>query len=107
MTEDERSEFRAMLREELAAAAQTITAASSANLTDLRNELLARFTDIDRRLDRYHDELLLIQTSMVSLNRWAERLDKDQAALGQNYFTQQRAIEDLRRRVEAIEKKAS
>lgn len=68
----------------LDAAVQSLTAASTANLADLRTELLARFADVDRRLDRLVEIAGTLQTNMATLNRWADRLDKDQAPLGQN-----------------------
>ena len=39
MTPDEHDAFRSIVRDELAASEQRITAATAANLTDLRNEL--------------------------------------------------------------------
>ncbi|SPE32916.1 hypothetical protein SBA3_1930004 [Candidatus Sulfopaludibacter sp. SbA3] len=41
----------------------------------------ARFTDVDRRLDRLTESVRLTQTSVDALNTWADRLDKDQASL--------------------------
>lgn len=72
--------------------------------TNLRQELITRIDNLTRTIERHTQELRLVELGQNAITKWADILDKDQTALGQNYFTQQRAIEDLRRRVEALER---
>ena len=57
-------------------------------ISNLREEMKNRFNDTDRRLDRITEGVSVLQGHTINLNRWADRLDKDRAALGQNYFNQ-------------------
>jgi hypothetical protein len=107
-------DIRAIIREELAAAETRISAnqdraveAIATEISTVREELSTRLSAVERELERGTESLRIVQLSLNNVNRWAEKLDKDQAALGQNYFDQRRAIEDLRRRVESLERKAS
>ena len=100
MTEDEKVPSRKDLREALDCAVQTI----AADISTMRQELTARMDNMARTVERHTDALRVVQAGQSTITKWADTLDKDNTALGQNYFTQQRAIEDLRRRVEALER---
>jgi len=81
------------------------------NFTELRAELTAqisgleaKISGLERTMERNTEALRLVQLGLANLNRWADALDKEQAAFGQNYFKQQRAIEDRQRRMAALER---
>jgi polyhydroxyalkanoate synthesis regulator phasin len=63
-------------------------------------ELNTRIQAIERRLDRIAD-------TTTALTRWADRLDGENTALTGTQAAQQRAIDDLARRVSELEKRAS
>lgn len=84
-------------------AVETIATETSA----FREETNARFAAIDRqfeavhsRLDRTNNMLTLLQGGTTTLNTWADRADR-------HTFDQQREIDEIKRRLEALEKKAS
>ena len=92
-------ENQPLTRADLDRAVETI----AAEISTSRQELATRMDRVERNLELATAELRLTTGLLNGLNRWADKLDKDEAALGQNYFTQARAIEDLRRRVQALE----
>jgi hypothetical protein len=100
---------RAIVQEETRAIVEPIVERSmeamTANLSDLRAELLIRFQATDRTMDRMSESLRGIQTQLMGLNRWADTLDRDNNALAANYHAHDRAIRDLTTRVAALEEK--
>jgi predicted phage-related endonuclease len=92
------------LREEIAATEQRVTAATTANLSDLRSELLQQIQQIRRELesntlhlDRIDTRLaaLALEVSGISKARDAsERLDREMLS---TQSAQQRAIDELTR----------
>jgi len=79
--------------------------AMTSNLSDLRTEMLGRFQANERTMERMSETLRGIQTHLMGLNRWADTLDRDNAALVANYHTHDRAIRDLTARVAALEER--
>jgi len=89
-----------------------IVDAFTANLSDLRNEMISRFEKVDerfdavlRRLDRIETNVTATQMQTMGMSKSltdAERLDT--AMLG-TQFAQQRAIDDLAARVTQIERR--
>lgn len=100
---------------DLLAVEERIITATTVNLSEVREEFKSaleginrRMDSLDRRMDRMAETLTSLDSRMVAaLTKWADKLDKDETALATNYHAQQRAILDLQRRVEALEKKAS
>jgi hypothetical protein len=115
---DDKAVTNAELRAALDVAVEAIAArqdraveAIASEISSFRTEVNERFaavdrnfTDLHRRLDRTNEMLTLLQGSSTTLNQWADRLDVD---LSQRHRAQDHAIEELRRRIEALEKKAS
>ena len=62
-----------------------------------REEMNVRLEGIDRRLDR-------ISETTVALNRWADRLDRDNNGLHATQVAQQRAIDELSSRITKLER---
>ncbi|HWC98943.1 MAG TPA: hypothetical protein VG456_19420 [Candidatus Sulfopaludibacter sp.] len=95
------------LRENQDRAVETVAGEISA----FRREVNERFAGLDRqfttihsRLDRSTEMLTLLQGSTTILNTWADRNDRIR---GDQQATMEAQILDLRRRLEALEKKAS
>jgi predicted nucleic acid-binding Zn-ribbon protein len=114
MTPGEINALRAAIREDITAAGQRVAERQdravesiAAEFGQLRQELSARVDNLTRTVERHTEMLRAVQIGQNSISNWADRLDKDQAAIGQNYFSQQRVLDDLRRRVEQLEKRAS
>ena len=69
MTPEDLQALRIIIREEvtaaITAAEERITHATAANLSDLRNELIARFESTDRRLERLELQMhsIILQTA--------------------------------------------
>jgi len=85
--------------------------ALTANLSDLRDEMNARFETVDRRFEalerrfeRTSETLRSIDTRMGALTKWADTLDRDNLALANTQAGQQRAIDDLAARVANLER---
>jgi hypothetical protein len=93
------------LRSEITAVEERITHATAANLSDLRNELVARFESTDRRLERLELQMhsIILQTAGVNKSLTdAERLDSATAA---TLAAQQRAIGDLYNQIAEIKRR--
>jgi len=104
---DEKPVTSAELRAALDAAVEGIATEISSFRTEVHERFVAvdrNFTDLHRRLDRANEMLTPLQGSSTTLNQWADRLDVD---LSQRHRAQDSAIDELRRRIEALEKKAS
>ena len=117
MTPEDFDQIRAIVREETAAVEQRLIdrqertmEALIGNITDLRNEMNARFETVDRRFEalerrfeRTSETLHSIDTRMGALTKWADTLDRDNLALANTQAGQQRAIDNLAARVAKLE----
>ena len=93
-------QLRDALRDALGRAVETI----AAEISNTRQELIARLDAADRRDDRVADTLRNIDARISLLTKSADSFDRDNGALHSSFHQQQRALEDLRRRVEALER---
>jgi transcriptional regulator of heat shock response len=95
ITERDLQKIRAIFREEIAGSEQRITTATTANLSDLREEIKRRFDQFDQRFEFVERRLDRIEHLMIGFNKSltdAERLDTRMSA---TQIAQQRAIDDL------------
>jgi chromosome segregation ATPase len=91
---------RQQLREALDRAVETI----AAEISNTRQELIARLDAADRRADRVADVLRNIDARISLLTKSADTFDRDNAALHSSFHEQQRAIQRLTTRLEQIER---
>jgi chromosome segregation ATPase len=91
---------RQQLREALDRAVESI----AAEISNTRQELIARLDAADRRADRVADVLRNIDARISLLTKSADTFDRDNAALHSSFHEQQRAIQRLSTRVEQIER---
>jgi hypothetical protein len=100
MTPENQPVSQEQLREALGRAVETIVA----EISNTRQELIARLDAADRRADRVAETLRNIDARISLLTKSADSFDRDNGALHSSFHQQQRALEDLRRRVEALER---
>jgi chromosome segregation ATPase len=100
MTPENQPVSQEQLRDALGRAVETIVA----EISNTRQELIARLDAADRRADRVADTLRNIDARISLLTKSADSFDRDNGALHSSFHQQQRALEDLRRRVEALER---
>ena len=93
-------QLRDALREALDRAVETI----AAEISNTRQELLARLDAAARRADRAADTLRNIDARIATLTKSADTFDRDNAALHTSFHEQQRALLRLSTRVEQIER---
>jgi ABC-type transporter Mla subunit MlaD len=116
-----REETRAIVREEIARNNETLSAALreefaeklgaaavsfSTDFSELRKELGQRIDTLDRRMgalehrmDRLGETTATIAQELATLTRWANRLDRENLETLNTQAAQQRAIDDLAKRL--------
>jgi ABC-type transporter Mla subunit MlaD len=108
-----REETRAVVREETAALreefAEKLGAAAvsfSTDFSELRKELGQRIDALDRRMgalehrmDRLGETTATMAQELATLTRWANRLDRENLETLNTQAAQQRAIDDLAKRL--------
>jgi uncharacterized coiled-coil protein SlyX len=74
------------------------------------DEMEWRFVSVDSRLDRVNDTLASVQTQMGALTgqmgamtRWGDRFDREHTSVIQTQAAQQKAIDDLAKRLTRLE----
>jgi len=76
----------------------------------LHGEIKSRDEANARRFDRFSETLTSIDARMSAVTKWADTLDRDNAALNARFHemqrNHQRSIADLERRISALERKA-
>jgi uncharacterized coiled-coil protein SlyX len=77
------------------------------------DEMERRFGSVDSRLDRVNDTLASVQTQMGALTsqmgamtRWSDRFDREHTSIMQTQSAQQKAIDDLAKRLSRLEGQA-
>ena len=53
------------------------------------------FEQVDRQMDRMGEILISMDSRMMALSRWAERLDRDNPELHSTQVAQKRAVDEL------------
>jgi hypothetical protein len=92
---------------ELRARIEAAERAGAANLSDVRSELLERINLQDRRMERMDVNMGSILTQLAGIHRAMTVAEQADIATAGNLVAMRRTIDDLARRVEALEKKAS
>ena len=74
------------------------------------DDMERRFVSVDSRLDRVNDTLASVQTQMGALTsqmgamtRWSDRFDREHTSLIQTQAAQQKAIDELAKRLSRLE----
>jgi septal ring factor EnvC (AmiA/AmiB activator) len=96
----------AALREEFAKRLRSAAISFSTDFSELRKELGVRIDDLGRRMvalehrmDRIAETTGSIATEVAALTRWANRLDRENLETLNTQAAQQRAIDDLAKRL--------
>ena len=88
----------AALREEFRERLDAAVVSVGADFSELRQEQRLRLEALERRLDRVSDSMAVLSAEIAAFNRWANRLDRDNADLRSTQIAQQRAVDDLVKR---------
>jgi hypothetical protein len=62
------------------------------------DEAARRTESLERRVDRASDTVAGLSAELAAFNRWANRLDRDNADLRATQIAQQRAVDELAKR---------
>jgi chromosome segregation ATPase len=108
MTNEELNQIRAIFRERLDAAVESI----SADFSELRSEMGRRFDLVDqhfgvleKRLDRMETHLAALTIETSGLSRSVSASERLETSMSATQIAQQKAIDDLAARLRAVEKR--
>ena len=93
------------LRAEMAAVEQRITHATAGNLSDLRNELVARFETFDRRLERLENQMHAINLQTAGILKSLADGDRLDSATSAALSAQQKSITELYNQIAEIKRR--
>ena len=87
------------LRQEFTERLAAATVSFDTDFSELRKELAQRIDALEHRMDRIGETTATIATELATLTRWANRLDRENLETLNTQAAQQRAIDDLAKRL--------
>ena len=120
VTKQDLAEVLAQFAAEISAHQDRAIEATATEISGLRQEMNRRFEQmdprfeevdrsfeqVDRQMDRMGEILISMDSRMMALSRWAERLDRDNPELHSMQVARKRAVDELAARVACMERES-
>ena len=101
------SAMRAVVREEVDRAAESIARATLDAIAELRQEMVDNLVRLERRTERVENNTNAALMQLAGISKSLTVAEREAGATGATLAAQQRAIDDLARRVSELEKRAN